>query len=54
MNNFEKIKSLNKEEMANFLKKVSCPQYDLLVGDWSCSMCNSVIQCEEEWEKDML
>lgn len=51
MNNLEKIKSLNAREMADFLKKVSCPQYDLLVGDWSCSMCNRVIQCEEEWDK---
>ena len=51
MKNLDKIKSLNAREMANFLKKVSCPQYDLLVGDWSCSMCNMVIQCEEEWDK---
>ena len=51
MKNLEKIKSLNAREMADFLKKVSCPQYDLLVGDWSCSMCNRIIQCEEEWEK---
>lgn len=53
MNNFEKIKSLNKEEMANFLKKATCPQYDLLVGDWICSICNRVIQCEEEWDKSV-
>ena len=43
MKNLDKIKSLNAREMADFLKKVSCPQYDLLVGDWSCSMCNRVI-----------
>ena len=51
MNNLEKIKSLNIKEMANFLKKVSCPQYDLLVGDISCVVCNISIQCEEEWER---
>lgn len=51
MKTFEKIKAMNINEMAGFLKKVSCPQYDLLVGDWSCSMCNRVIQCEEECEK---
>ena len=51
MNNYERIKAMTLDEMAEFLKKVSCPQYDLLVGDWSCSMCNRVIQCEEEWEK---
>lgn len=54
MNNLDKIKSLNAREMADFLKKVSCPQYDLLVGDWSCSMCHRVIQCEEEWKKYVL
>lgn len=51
MNNLDKIKSLNAREMANFLKKVSCPQYDLLVGDYSCIACNISVQCEEEWEK---
>ena len=51
MNNLEKIKSLNAREMANFLKKVSCPQYDLLVGDYSCIACNISVQCEEEWDK---
>ena len=53
MRNIDKIKAMDIDEMAEFLKKVSCPQYDLLVGDWSCSMCNRVIQCEEEWEKDV-
>ena len=51
MNNFEKIKSLNKEEMANFLKKATCPQYDLLSGDICCTCCNLEIHCEEEWDK---
>lgn len=51
MNRYEKIKSLSKEQMANFLKKATCPQYDLLSGDVCCTCCNLEIQCEEEWDK---
>ena len=51
MNRYEKIKSLSKEQMANFLHKITCPQYEMLDGDVCCTLCHYSIQCEEEWDK---